>query len=322
MTEPSIAQWNNQLEEYRERMAISKQLERQKKQKQARLHQEMKHVIELEVQLDREQEDVEKLLKLSWSNLFHTLLRSKEEQLELERQEALTVSLKLQQAKQEVVDLKLEIQETEDKLSLVGGAELEYTRLLALKEQWIREGDTSASQRLSQLDEQLAAQQLLGKEWREAANACSALVSALARAEDKLGSAANWGTYDMLGGGIISTSIKHSRIDEAKDAIYEARHLLNRLMAELKDVDHASDLTIDISGMEKFADYFFDGLLTDWIVQGKIKASHERVKQQLDQANKLHRQLESTSAATDRLQDELKRERGALIEQFGKYDES
>lgn len=312
----SISEWNSKLELCRERKTSLHLLERQSRQLQTRLNIEKKRVIELEVQLDQEQEDVDKLLKLSWSNLFHTLLKNKEEQLELERQEALAVSLKLQQSKNEVTELERELREAGEQIYLVSGADVEYERLLLMKEQWIRSEDTDSAHRLTELDERLATEQLQSKEWNEALSACRQLVSALQVAEDKLNSAADWGTYDMLGGGVISTSIKHSRIDDARDAIYEARHLLNKLMAELKDVNWSIDVTIDIGGMATFADYFFDGLITDWIVQGRIKESQERIGHQLDEARSLMRKLEDEAARSERQQAELVRERGLLIEQY------
>lgn len=312
----SITEWNSKLDLCRERKASLHLLERQSKQLQTRLNIEKKRVIELEVQLDQEQEDVDKLLKLSWSNLFHTLLKNKEEQLELERQEALAVSLKLQQSKNEVTELEREIREAGEQLYLVSGADAEYERLLLMKEQWIRSEDIDSAHRLTELDERLATVQLQSKEWNEALSACRQLVSALQVAEDKLNSAADWGTYDMLGGGIISTSIKHSRIDDARAAIYEARHLLNKLMAELKDVNWSIDVTIDIGEMATFADYFFDGLITDWIVQGRIKESQERIGHQLGEARSLKRKLEDEAARSERQQAELVRERGLLIEQY------
>src|SRR5690606_21028452 len=56
-------------------------------------------IVKLEVELETEQQDVEKLTRMSLANLFHTILRSKQEQLELERQQALAVALRLQEAK-------------------------------------------------------------------------------------------------------------------------------------------------------------------------------------------------------------------------------
>ncbi|WP_077368186.1 hypothetical protein [Anaerosalibacter sp. Marseille-P3206] len=39
----------------------------------------------------------------------------------------------------------------------------------------------------------------------------------------------------------------------------------------------STDIDINISSFDTFADYFFDGLIFDWIVQSKINDSLNRV---------------------------------------------
>ena len=39
----------------------------------------------------------------------------------------------------------------------------------------------------------------------------------------------------------------------------------------------STDIDINISSFDTFADYFFDGLIFDWIVQSKINDSLDRV---------------------------------------------
>lgn len=312
----SIAKWNEQLEQCRERATSLMQLERRRETLMTRLNEERKRAVELEVKLDQEQADVDKLLKLSWSNLFHTILRSKEEQLELERQEALAVSLKLQQTKQEIETIEQEYYASGTLLAELSGADVEFEQIKRQKEQWIRSVDAETAQQLEMLEGQATDVKLESKEWYEAAAACRQLVYSLEDAVNKLDSAANWGTYDMLGGGLISTSIKHSRIDEAKSAISTAQYLVNRLKKELKDVRLSSDLKVEIGGLSTFADFFFDGLIADWIVQGKIKESMSQALSQLHNARTLLEKLDREKASAESRYESVKLERERLIEQF------
>ncbi|MFF2482540.1 hypothetical protein [Paenibacillus sp. NPDC058071] len=311
-----IANWNERLERSREKMLQFKQLERRRDQLQTQVNAELKRIVELEVKLDREQEDVEKLLKLSWTNLFHTILRSKKDQLETERQEALAASLKLQQARVEADLLKTELIQTGDLLLSLHSADRDYDRLMSEKEQWMRTGESGTARLLEKLDADISENQLRAKEWYEARAVCRSLVLALEEAVNKLDSAASWGTYDMLGGGMISTSIKHSRIDDAKGAIQTARHLVDRLNKELADVNMTSELAVEIGGMAKFADFFFDGLIADWIVQGKIKDSLQQTLDQLHKARMLLKKLESEHDQSASALASLKREREQLIERY------
>jgi len=113
------------------------------------------------------------------------------------------------------------------------------------------------------------------KEVQEAINAGNNVVKVLSDMVSSLKSAEGWGTWDMIGGGTLSTMIKHSKIDEAKETASKVQHSLNCFNRELDDVSQISNLNlgISISGFETFADYFFDGLISDWMVQSKIKNS-------------------------------------------------
>lgn len=81
----------------------------------------------------------------------------------------------------------------------------------------------------------------------------------------------NWGTYDIIGGGILSTAIKHGKLDNAAAQINRTHSYLNTFRTELADVGKSiGNINIDISSFLRVADYFFDGLLADISVQSKI----------------------------------------------------
>ena len=85
-----------------------------------------------------------------------------------------------------------------------------------------------------------------------------------------MNSARKWGIWDILGGGLLSTLIKHSRIDKARAGINTVRRLMHQFRKELNDVQNQVELGIDISDFEAFADVFLDGFIFDVIVQTKI----------------------------------------------------
>ena len=67
---------------------------------------------------------------------------------------------------------------------------------------------------------------------------------------------------------------KHNRMDEAQAAMNVARGHLRRLKRELLDVNLTGDLKMDVGSFLTFADYFFDGIIADWMVQSKISGMH------------------------------------------------
>ncbi|CAG7618916.1 hypothetical protein PAESOLCIP111_02161 [Paenibacillus solanacearum] len=260
-----------------------------------------------EEQLAREERDVEKLTRLSFSSVLYTLLQSKEEKLAQERKEVLEAKLKHDEASSHVLDLRLQIAELEQKLRDVAGWELDVQHIMQEKERMIREAGTGKSEELLALAERKTELQANVKELSEALREGGSVLFYLNHALELLESAKNWGTYDMLGGGLMSTQIKHNRMDDAMDAIRRAQNSLYRFEQELKDVRVTLDIRINMSGFLKFSDYFFDGLVSDWIVQGKIKDTLAQVSQKrsevrsvTDGLEKAKRHAESELALTVR----------------------
>ncbi|MCI6997957.1 MAG: hypothetical protein MR936_14515, partial [Eubacterium sp.] len=46
----------------------------------------------------------------------------------------------------------------------------------------------------------------------------------------------------------------------------------------LKDVNLSLDLRMEVGGFLSFADFFFDGLVADYLVQSKIASAREQVE--------------------------------------------
>ena len=115
------------------------------------------------------------------------------------------------------------------------------------------------------------------KERREAYAAGQRALSSLQAAKDALNSARGWGIYDMLGGGLISTLIKHSKMDKASECISQAKNELLRFGRELDDVQGYQNIDLSTGDFWGFADWFFDGFLSDWIVQGRINDARAQV---------------------------------------------
>ena len=61
------------------------------------------------------------------------------------------------------------------------------------------------------------------KEKREAMEAGNRALHSLREAQANLDSARNWGLWDMFGGGTITSLIKSSKMDRARQSIEEAQ---------------------------------------------------------------------------------------------------
>ena len=114
-------------------------------------------------------------------------------------------------------------------------------------------------------------------EIREAIAAGELALSTLYLAQEKLNKAKNWGIFDMFGGGFLADIMKHSKMDDASRYMEEAKCQLQRFRKELADVNGNFNLQLEVGGFLSFADFFFDGILADYLVQSKINDARRQV---------------------------------------------
>lgn len=131
----------------------------------------------------------------------------------------------------------------------------------------------------------------LQKEKREAVDAGYRALRSLQAAQDNLDSAKNWGLWDMFGGGVISTMLKQSKMDSAKQNMEQAKYDLREFSQELRDVSISYDLDIETGDFFSFADWFFDGFIVDWMIQDRINKAREQVSEAIRQVEDVLRKL-------------------------------
>ena len=119
--------------------------------------------------------------------------------------------------------------------------------------------------------------EIMRREMKEALDAGERALSSLRNAQEKLNSAGNWGLFDMFGGGLFSTIMKRSKMDDAQQLMEAAKTDLKRFQRELKDVNIPLDLRMEVGSFLSFADFFFDGFVADYLVQSKISEAKEQV---------------------------------------------
>lgn len=130
------------------------------------------------------------------------------------------------------------------------------------------------------------------KEKREAIDAGSRALSSLREAQKNLGSAKNWGILDMLGGGAASSLVKHTKMNNAKQNMEQAKQDLWRFSRELDDVSMNYDLDIETGDFLSFADWFVDGFFVDWVVQDRINKASDQVDNAIRRVEAILSQLQ------------------------------
>lgn len=267
---------NKKLMDARERLRTKERLVGMLVKTQRSLAQEKERLANLERLLKKEEADVKRLEGMSLTGMFHEILGKKEEKLDKERQEFIAAKLKYDECRHSVSAMERDILLSEKRVQELGDPEAEYAALFKDKEALVLEGDQG---RLFQLNDRLADLNSEVKETKEAIDAGDKVLIGIENVFLNLKKAKTWGVVDIVGGGLIITAIKHSKIDKANQFVQQVQHLLRNFQRELEDVqtERESTLSVDISGFSTFADYFFDGLIFDWIVQSKINKSYNNV---------------------------------------------
>jgi len=277
----------------------------------------MNHNIQtLENQLKKEVKDVQKLEGISMANLFSTLLGKKHEKLEKEKQEVVAIQLKLEDAKQNREEIKQAIQTLNKNLEQVQHIQKEYEEVLAMKVDLIRQKDETFANKLYELSEKEGDLDIYLVEINEAINAGEVAKTALQQAENELSNAKGWGLFDMFGGGVIATAVKHSHVNDATKSIQEAETKLRQFQKELLDVNDEADLHVNTSSLLTFADYFFDNIVTDYMVQNRIQNSLNNIKEVITEIEHTVTKLKAEKERKTMMYQQVKEERKQLIESF------
>jgi hypothetical protein len=306
---------NSQLVEIKQKLRIRQKLLDDLDRTQNMLSEQNSRLAELEITAKKEGSDVERLEGLSLTGLFHAVLGDKQTQIEKERQEYLAAKLKYDECKYSVSALKRDINDLKARIAGLGDIDSQHRVIVKRKEQLISQGNDRNTAKLIEFSEALADTQSNCRELKEAIEAGKAVLAGLDDVVGFLKSARNWGTFDMLGGGLIATAVKHSRIDRARESVHHVQQLLRVFQRELADVNSRTDIDIDIGSFLTFADYFFDGLIVDWVVQSRIGRSLDSAVQAAERVHGIVQQLQSNLKKTQTKRNVIEQEKHKLIEQ-------
>lgn len=255
---------------------------------------------------DREQRDVKRLEGGSLAAFFYAVTGKKEDKLDQERREAYAAAVKYDTVAAELHMLEREIAGYEARLAETEGAQAAYRVALRQKAAYLKANHPARAEVILALEARI--NDLTGR-LREIGEAIAAGSDAEREARAiaaELDSAEGWGMWDMFGGGLITGLQKHSHLDEAQERVSALQAKLRRFKTELADVSIDADLQVSVEGFLRFADFFWDGILSDWMVQDHIHDAQSQVGQVLSRLTavlarlSLLRQQTETSLAAER----------------------
>ncbi|MBN1820797.1 MAG: hypothetical protein JW833_08770 [Prolixibacteraceae bacterium] len=304
----------NHISELKEKINRKKQAEALLAKTKELLQEEQKNLDQQKILVKKEYEDVLRLEGNSLSSVFYSFLGNKVEKLDKERQEYLSAKLKYEGNKDTINRLEEDIRKQEKLLLELGNPEEEYKSLIQDKKvTLVAQND----QEYLSISTKMENSYSMLIEIEEAVSAGEKAYHGINKTISYMSKAKGWGTFDVLGGGMIATAVKHSHIDQAKSEIQQVQYLLKRFVHELKDVKMNMDqeMVADFGGFNKVADFFFDNLIFDWVVQSRIHKT-------LDNLNAAKIKIGRTLAFLKKKSETIKKEYNTLKTDLANYIEN
>ena len=248
--------------------------------------------------MEEEQEDVERLKRTNLTALFYRASGKMEEKLSKEEEEA-----------------EEDIAYYEKQASGLPDCKIQYERMLEAKKEEIKESGNIEAGKILEMERQIAAIENRRKEVKEAISAGERARSIAEETLEGLQSAKNWGMVDLIGGGIMSDVIKYDKLKSVKDRTSALQMALRTFRTELSDVSSRIEgpLQVEVGEFLHFADYFFDGIFTDWMVYDKIKVSKERAEQTYSQIQGILEQLRKMQEQLHTEEEQKRRELEQIV---------
>ena len=259
-----------------------------------------------------EQSHVDRLEGRSLAAFFYNVVGKMDEKLDRERREAYAARVKYDAAAKELEAVERDLAGCEEELFSLRGCETRYEEVLKQKLFAVKAAGGAAAEEIMELEARIAYLESQKKELREAMFAGKNALAIADQVLDSLDSAEGWGTWDLLGGGLIADIAKHNHLDSAQSSIEDLQSQLRRFKTELADVTVHADMQVNVDGFLRFADYFFDGLFADWTVLDRIGQSQSQVSQTRSQIETVLSRLDAMTEAVSREQAEVKSRLDAL----------
>lgn len=305
--------FKEELRQLEAQMAKRHSLEQRKKSLESQEWDLECKIKELEHYKNGEQRETGTFKGGSLAVFFYELIGRKEHRLNKEGEEDGLAAVKYDAAVQELTAVRKDLLDIQKKLRVIEGCRERYQNLMDQRREEMKVPGAAEREKVIALEEKLA--NLAGQK-EEIEEALSVGRGALDLAESvakSLKSANDWGTWDMIGGGLISTMEKQGHLDTAQGKVEQLQVQLRRFKTELEDVRIRADIQVNVDGFLRFADWFFDGLFVDWAVLDKIHHSQSQTDSVIGQIKDVLRKLEILKEDVCRQESSCRYELNSLI---------
>ncbi len=278
------------------------------------LAEKYKELEQITSQLKKEEKDVKSLENKGFRPLFYKILGDKEKQLETERQEYLAVSLKYNALREEIDIIEYEKDLLQKKSISFPKVKKEVEDLKRHRQEELLNSGNPKREEVALVLKKYDHSVILGKEIAEAITASSNAYKNLDGLTGILRQALDWGRWRGRNSSGYAEMMKRSKLSEASRALAVTQRSLDYFAKEMSDLGETNmRLTLNFNELNKFTDYFLDNLITDWIIQQKIKNTLNSVLVVKDKVDRIKQSLDKEFQNNKQNLAELLKERDRIL---------
>lgn len=266
--------------------------------------------------LEKEEKDVIDTENVSIYSIFSTILGTREQQLEKERQEYLHALMVYKGVEGKYKELVKEKKLLSKSLNGIYVLEREFDRLIAVKEELLKKMGNYPKEFVF-LNDKISGYKIQIKEIESAVDKGNTAKRRLHRIIISLKQIEQWG---FEGKSINSNAVQRKTKSTQKE-IYAADVLLQKYEDKLYDISVHFNVNFkrQIKNLDAFLDRFVDSLITDWVVNNKIENSIHLVNNMIDNITKLIGSLEYQKKKVEKyLEEDTDLKGQLLLEQINK----
>lgn len=307
----AIEEQLRQVVEARERAAA---LDRRSTSAKQRLQEAEQYVASARSRLDDETQDVARLESFSPTRIWAALKGSRAGDLERERAEQDAAQYAVATAEAQLDVARRDLAGIQSERAALGDVEAPYQQVLVAKEQWLASSGSAQAAELASIVQRRGEVVAEERETREAHTAGKRALEQLQEADRLLGSAGSWSTWDAFGGGgLLTDMMKYDKLDQATAVLRRVDQALSRFAGELADVGVEGVPEVQISGMTRTFDVFFDNIFSDMAVRSRIQDASAKVRQSLQAVSGILATLAERGTALQRELGDLEERRRTLL---------
>lgn len=252
--------------------------------------------------LQVEEADVERWSGKGFSPMLLALVGRLDDRREAENAEAEKAAVELASAEQRRAEIAEQLVQLRARRGEIRALSGQVDDRLAAVRAALGDTDPVGVDRLVALEQQSAEVDRLVLELTESAAAARRALASIAAASGSFESAGNWGVWDMVGGGMISSMVKKERVREGLDGVDRVQSDLRRLEQELDDVRHAVPTSVP-EGLEIGSgawtwDVWFDNIFSDLNMQSRIREMEGNLAHLAGKVRRIAAEIDEKVAST------------------------